>query len=232
MASVIREPNGRKRIEFMNTDGSRPRIRLGEASKSQAEAVKVKVEALISAKITLAPVDDEVSRWLAALPDVMHSRLVAVGLAKPRQVVAIPSHTFADLYAAFFQTLNVKSSTLIAYKQGADSLRAYFGESKPVREITPLDAARWQQTLRDEGLAEATVAKRTSVAKAMFERAVDWEMVVKTPFKKVRPGSQTNKARMFFVSEEISQKVLNACPDAEWRVIFSLARYGGLRTPF
>ena len=79
----------------------------------------------------------------------MHSRLVAVGLAKPRQVVAIPSHTFADLYAAFFQTLNVKSSTLIAYKQGADSLRAHFGESKPVREITPLDAARWQQTLRD-----------------------------------------------------------------------------------
>ena len=55
MASVIREPNGRKRIEFMNTDGSRPRIRLGEASKSQAEAVKVKVEALISAKITLGP---------------------------------------------------------------------------------------------------------------------------------------------------------------------------------
>ena len=28
--------------------------------------------------------DDEVSRWLAALPDNMHRRLVAVGLAKPR----------------------------------------------------------------------------------------------------------------------------------------------------
>ncbi len=28
-----------------------------------------------------------------------------------------------------------------------------------------------------------------------------------------------------------TQKVIDACPDAEWRLIVALARYGGLRTP-
>ncbi len=102
MASVIREPNGRKRIEFMNTDGSR---RLsGWAKHPRAKrSVKVKVEALISAKITLRLLMMKyLDGWWCCRRDAL--RLVAVGLAKPRQVVAIPSHTFADLYAAFFQT--------------------------------------------------------------------------------------------------------------------------------
>jgi len=29
----------------------------------------------------------------------------------------------------------------------------------------------------------------------------------------------------------VAQKVLDACPDAEWRLLFALARYGGLRCP-
>jgi integrase len=33
------------------------------------------------------------------------------------------------------------------------------------------------------------------------------------------------------MSEKQSQKVLDNCPDAEWRLIFALARYGGLRIP-
>jgi Phage integrase family len=33
------------------------------------------------------------------------------------------------------------------------------------------------------------------------------------------------------VSSEVAQQVLNACPDAEWRLIFALSRFGGLRCP-
>jgi integrase len=34
-----------------------------------------------------------------------------------------------------------------------------------------------------------------------------------------------------FIDEATAQKVLAACPDAHWRVIFALARYGGMRVP-
>ena len=40
-----------------------------------------------------------------------------------------------------------------------------------------------------------------------------------------------NSKRQEFISREDIQKVLDACPDNEWRLIFALARYGGLRIP-
>lgn len=40
-----------------------------------------------------------------------------------------------------------------------------------------------------------------------------------------------NEARKFFVTLEAAYKVLEACPDAEWRLIFALSRFGGLRCP-
>ena len=37
--------------------------------------------------------------------------------------------------------------------------------------------------------------------------------------------------RMYFVTQEVAEKVLEACPDAQWRLLFALSRYGGLRCP-
>jgi integrase len=36
---------------------------------------------------------------------------------------------------------------------------------------------------------------------------------------------------MHFVSREDAQKVLAACPDVQWKLLFALSRYGGLRCP-
>lgn len=36
---------------------------------------------------------------------------------------------------------------------------------------------------------------------------------------------------MYFITREEATAVLAACPDAEWRLIFGLSRFGGLRTP-
>jgi len=47
----------------------------------------------------------------------------------------------------------------------------------------------------------------------------------------VRAGSQANAARGFFVTREMAGTVLDACPDNEWRLIFALSRFGGLRCP-
>jgi integrase len=40
-----------------------------------------------------------------------------------------------------------------------------------------------------------------------------------------------NPERKFFVTAEAARSVLDACPDAEWRLIFALCRFGGLRCP-
>ncbi len=43
--------------------------------------------------------------------------------------------------------------------------------------------------------------------------------------------SQANPKREYFVTGQEAEEILAACPDGEWRLIFALSRYGGLRCP-
>jgi hypothetical protein len=89
MASISKEPNGRRTIQFVGADGKRRSIRLGKVTQRQAEAVKVRVEALNTAAITGHPVDDEVARWLASLDTTMAAKLAGVGLIPKREVTTL-----------------------------------------------------------------------------------------------------------------------------------------------
>ena len=42
---------------------------------------------------------------------------------------------------------------------------------------------------------------------------------------------KANKEREFFVTQAMARRVLDACPDNEWRLLFALCRFGGLRCP-
>ncbi len=83
----------------------------------------------------------------------------------------------------------------------------------------------------DQGLSEATVCKRCGNAKVFFGVAVKRKLITDNPFTELESGSVANKSRQYFLKPEDAQKVLDACPDAEWRLIFALCRYGGLRCP-
>ncbi len=52
MATIGREKNGHRRILFIGDKGSRKTIRLGKCTEKQADAFKIKIEALIAAQIT------------------------------------------------------------------------------------------------------------------------------------------------------------------------------------
>ncbi|HEY5310969.1 MAG TPA: hypothetical protein VIK18_00570 [Pirellulales bacterium] len=40
-----------------------------------------------------------------------------------------------------------------------------------------------------------------------------------------------NESRFFYLSREAAEKVLEACPDAQWRLLFARSRFGALRCP-
>ena len=64
MASITRQPDGRKMIQFTDANGTRKTIRLGKVSQRQAEVVKGHIEQLQAAKLTGHPVADGTSRWI------------------------------------------------------------------------------------------------------------------------------------------------------------------------
>ncbi len=106
----------------------------------------------------------------------------------------------------------------------------FFGREKLLGEIKPGDADEWCSRLRAD-YAGATAARSINRAKQFFKAAVRKECLASNPFHECKAGQQSNSARAFNVTREDAQRVLDACPDSEWRLLFSLSRYGGLRCP-
>jgi len=110
-------------------------------------------------------------------------------------------------------------------------LTEFFGPDKLLRNIRPGDADEWRLFLIGKRLADNTVRRRCGAAKQFFRAAVRKGLVAANPFADLKAAVQGNPRREYFVSRALAEKVLDACPDAEWRLIFALCRYGGLRCP-
>jgi len=228
MASLANDPGGKRRILFRDIDGKRQTIRLGKIPKQRANSIKQKVEDLVSARITGHAPTDETSRWLTNLDAKIADRLALLGLTSKRQ-----SSTLAKFIDGYIENRgDVKSTTATVYGHTRRNLVEHFGADKPLRDITPGDADEWRLGLiNGEELAENTVRRRSGIAKQFFTAAQRKGLVENNPFADLKAAVQANHKRFHFVSVEDSQKVLDACPDAEWRLLFALSRYGGLRCP-
>ncbi len=226
MASVAVEPNGRRRILFIATDGTRKTIRLGNATAKQALAIKVKVKQLITAKST-GVMDDEVHRWLGNLDEVLYGKLAAVGLVTSRGSVRLEGYLIDYLGSR----TDVKPSTHIAWSNTHRNLIEFFGSESALREISAGDADRWRLFLISTGLSENTVRRRCGIAKQFFRAAVRRRLINANPFDDLQSTVRGNAKRSYFLSRADAAKVLDACPNAEWRLLFALSRYGGLRCP-
>jgi len=159
----------------------------------------------------------------------LHDRLARAGLVEGRSAGRTPLASFlADLFATFAGKL--KPNTLRNYEQARDCLLTHFA-GRTIQSITPKDADAYAAWLRDGREKKLPAAKWLIVARQFFKRAMKWGLIQSNPFADVRAGSQANKDREHFVSREDVANLLAAAPDAEWRAMIALSRFGGLRCP-
>ena len=228
MASITKEPNGRKKIQFVGSDKKRRSIRLGKATMKTAEATKVRVECLVSSKMSGHALDDVTSRCLTTIDDTLRNRLARVGLIEQREVVLL-----GKLIDDFIKlrTGDVKPRTVAKYKVVKKHLIDHFGKDKPLKSLNAGEAKEWRAYLIGRGLAENSIRKLSGISKTMFNYAIDKELLFKNPFNCLPSALVPTRERHYFLSIDDTEKVIDACPDAEWQLIIALARYGGLRTP-
>jgi integrase len=229
MASLSRDKNGSKRILFSDGNGTRQTIRLGKVPVKAAESFLARVERLIAFLRTGTAIDGQTAHWLADLPDDIHARLVWVGLVDDRE--AEHTHSLGVLLREYFKTISVKDSTRTRYEQTRRLLIEHFGGETDLRNIGPREADRWRSWLADSGFADATVSKNVTIARMLFKQGLRWGWIPSNPLEGVRAGSQTNRARLYYLTPDDAQRLLEAAPNADWRCIIVLARYGGLRCP-
>lgn len=230
MATLRTDPNGTRRILFVcPSTGARKTVRLGRMPIKAALAIQTHVEALAAAKASRQPVGLHTARWIGELGGTIRDRIEKAGLIEPAD--QRDEKTLAELLADFEAAAEIKPATAVTYRQTYRALREHFGEATAAGKIAAIDAERWRQSMVQAGLSKATISKRVKTARQIFRQAIRWKYLAENPFADVRGGAQTNRDRMYFVSPDDVGKLLEACPDAEWRLMVALSRYAGLRTP-
>ncbi len=227
MASVCNDKSGKRRICFTDGNGGRKTLYLGKAAKKSAESICCRVEEILENKAFNRAHAAELANWINGLPPAMRKKMVGVGLLD----AAPPTMTVEELIIRFLVDADVKPATRAAYRQTTQSLIKSLGSTKSISQLTVADADTWRKECVAEGLAKATIAKRTNVAKTIFKKAVKLGIVKESPFEDLKVGSQVNSERSFYVSREVIVAVLAKCPNIQWRAIVGLARYAGLRCP-
>lgn len=225
MAGISRDKNGTRRILFYAPDGKQKAIYLGKCSQKLAEAIKLRVETLLTALAANQPPDAETAKWVSGLDTVMANKLAAVGLTAKRE-----NATLGALLKLFDARNDVKPGTKTVWGQAQNNLRKFFGEDKKLHEVTVANAEDFHQWLIGQGLASWTIHKRLQFARMAFRKAVRRGLILSNPFEEVRPKKVTSTARQFFVSRDMTDKLLAVC-DLNWQVILGLSRFGGLRCP-
>lgn len=236
MASISTDKNGNRTVQFFGRDPTgrrkqmRHSIRLGKVPMQTARDFKVHLEALRAASKTGTTPKDWVLGWVVGLDDDMHERLAKAGLTQPRHKPA--EHTVHELLEIFRARTDVKPATLIVWGHTMRNLRTYFGQDKILQDITAADAEEWQRWLREkQELSSSTLGKRTKFARQFFQYAVKKRWLTENPFQGLPVAGSTNPDRQRFIDRPTTDLVLQQCPDAEWKLIVALSRYGGLRMP-
>ncbi len=189
-------------------------------------------EAILEANLSRRSLDPEVAKWLGEVPDVLAKRLAAVGLIAPRESQREQSLLLGSFLTNYIATRSdVKPATHRKYATTRRYLLEFFGESRPLRSITAGDADEFRLKLVERKVSENTVRKHVAVSKVFFMAGVRKELIPSNPFARLKSAIQPNPDRFRFVTRAEIQQVTDACPDAQWRLIVALSRYGGLRCP-
>ncbi len=233
-------------VQFTGLDNKRRTISLAGATEKQAAVVLEHLQARVSAAKFGVPEPPATLAWFSNLPDALAHKLAAAKMLWSGEVEAIQPKAeqsqlgpFADAYLAKRVDLKPASRTSIA--NAIRNLKAFFGNTKRLEEITPADAddfARWLGTGARSGLnggtpglSLATKGKRLQICVTLFRDAVRRKLIDANPFADIKKPAVCNPERQRYIPVEYAAQLIEATNDSEWKCLLAMSRYQGLRIP-
>jgi len=234
MASLVKLKTGAYRITV--TRGERQKsVHLGRVNKKTAELVLSMVERIVAATASGVSLDAETARWTATIDDALHGKLVKSGVLSERQ-----RRTLGKFITDYIEErTDWKEWTATTFGTSMKKMLDFFGKDTPIEKISVDNAVAFRLELQKSGvrrgkkklLSESTVSRTIKQCRHVFRIAKQRKLVAENPFETVKTGSQRNPERLYFVSVEETQPLIDACNSPKQRLIIALARWGGLRCP-
>lgn len=215
----------------MGWNGKRLTFYFGPLSSESRVQVRRHLKALRSSRLSGDPLPPAAAEWLGGLPDKKRRQLECCGLVGPSE--RRERMTYDAFVRAFIEgRRDVKESTVRNYWQTHKLSEKYFGD-KLLDEITPGDAEGFRVWMKSkpQEYSEGNTRRRCGMCRQFFAWARKCRLITENPFDGVKCSNFADGSRRVMVSQADSLAVLGACADAQWRLIFALCRYGGLRCP-
>ena len=222
----IKRQNGKAWRIVLSNGEKRTVISLGKMPKKTAELCLSMVEQIQAANASGQSYSVEVATWTANIGDELHAKLVRADLLKQRQRRTL--ETFIADYIT--ERSDWKPGTLTTFRVATEKITAFFGKDTPLESVTAEQCHKYKAELIGD-YSQGYTAKNVEWAKSLFTAAVKRKLIVENPFATVVAGRHNNPDRMYFVSVEEFQALIDACNSPKQRLIIALARYGGLRCP-
>jgi hypothetical protein len=235
MATLSCNENGRRRILFFDRHGVRRTLQLGKICQRDAETIKMHVEKIVHSQIAGEAPPVATSRWLADVNDDLRSRLARFELCESREQA--PPELLGPFVEAYINGRGgVEPATKEIWERAEKNLTDFFGADKPLADITAGDIAEfWDYLLvkgRQDGgpSLESTARKRLTHANQFFLHAKKKKLIADNPVADAGISKSNLAAQEYhFVSDADAQAILAQLPGAQWKLLFALARWGGLR---
>ena len=228
MASVGKDSKG-YRVRFVMPDGTTKAIRLTGLNKAKAESVGRHIDELCSARGSNGTIDRATSLWLANIGQALHDKLSNAGLITKRSSARLKE--FMAEFVSDAKTTDGRPAaeyTLRKWKQAEKALNEFF-KNRNLREISHDDAVKFRRWMETGNLSENAMRTHIAVAKMWFNEAKRRKLVDENPFQYQKASLVLNRSRDFYLSRPNAMKIMDACPDNQWRLMFALWRFAGLR---
>ena len=194
-------------------------------SRTFANEVLHIVERCVDSIETETPFDRKTFAWLSTMTPDLRERFENCGLIEKERRL-----TLGELFDSYLRSeeRKFKPNTIRNKEQTQRRFFEVADKNADAKEFGKVEARRFVAEL-EKRYCEATRAGIVKDAKRVFSWAVEHELIEKNPFVGIPKGSFKNKDREFFIDRESYQKLLDASPSKEFRVLLALYRIGGLR---
>lgn len=214
---------------------------LFSASKYKKNDVDKRVAIIRDAEADLTQlgqISERTESDLRRFPD-LRSALIEKGVVQSAPII-----TLGELFKRYLDDCKVAESTLgnrrNALRRALDLIGDRIALDVDEQVANSFDAllnnlVEARKRNDREGISEATRAGYIKQIKTAFNWAVKKKLLPANPFNGIKAGSQINHSRQEYITPKESALILDACQwspnSAEWRALFALARFQGLRIP-
>ncbi len=227
--------NGKVWLVSFRLDDQRQRsIYLGDVTETQAKDSLWHIENLLRAKKINTDPKDATATWVSTLKgSSVRDSLVKHGLiascdapridAEQRKLKPFLQRCIDDM-------TDSKPATRVNYGSTRNWLLDYFTDDQLLTDITPSDMTRWQRHIKGKLGAVSNRNKHVQRAKRFMKTAVEDRLLKASPAAHLKfEAGKTDKSRQFFIDVALTKLIMDGLPDANWRMLFALMRWQGMR---